>query len=139
MLNEWPSPQISSNSSRYSEVLDYGCTIPLRHPPVLSSANLQFNSSSLTSAPHCTLEPLEVSPSGQMTQAVRGNCLAHPLPSKTTTYSPLLTLRSNSHSHSADKKRWQTADYRWMFTKRKGKFFKLVLDILFFRLGLLSY
>lgn len=128
MMNEWSckiaSSQMSSNVSRYSEALDFGRTIPLRHPPVsASSDNVGFNTSPLVSLPlsnSCTLEPLDTVSSGQMTTlAVGKSCLPHPLSTKTTDCMPLSSLRTNPHG--TDKKRWQTADYRWMFTKRKGK------------------
>ena len=124
-MNEWSckmaSSHLSSSAPRYSEALDFGRTMPLRHPPV-ASVDLRFNTSQAIVLPFSSScpQPVEATPSAQVTaQLSRGNCLVHPFSSKTTESSPLSSLRSNPHG---DKKRWQTADYRWMFTKRKGTF-----------------
>jgi len=37
------------------------------------------------------------------------------------------TKESDARAQNVEKKRWQTANYRWMFTKRKGNKLNLLL------------
>ena len=95
--------------------LDFGRTMPLRHPP--NGAHPRIT---LGTAPQSFLSFSP--PVGPAPRTVTSHELSIS-PSSTSFSSPQLQPSANEgvRAQSAEKKRWQTANYRWMFTKRKGK------------------
>ncbi|CAH3145545.1 unnamed protein product [Porites lobata] len=93
--------------------LDFGRTMPLRHPP--NGAHPRIT---LGTAPQSFLSFSP--PVGPAPRTVTSHELSIS-PSSTSFSSPQLQPSANEgvRAQSAEKKRWQTANYRWMFTKRK--------------------
>jgi hypothetical protein len=89
--------------------LDFGQTVPLTHAPVqihqvtgqFSNGNqAYFNNNQSIGLNHTQVAPIVV--------PHPTNCLRN------------ATTHSQKKAVQSEKKRWQTADFRWMFTKRKG-------------------
>ena len=118
-MDDWryrmPAPHLTAAISPHYHGVDFGRTMPLRHPP--NSArhpNINIHSPPQSFLPFSA--PLGAS--------------SMPVASRELPISPSSLPFSSSQSQppsnesvrvqNAEKKRWQTANYRWMFTKRKG-------------------
>lgn len=118
MIDEWryrmPAPHLRAAIPPHYHGLDFGRTMPLRHPPNGGNPSMNISSppQSFLRFPH----PLGPSPI--------------PVPNRELSISPSSFPCSSFQSQppsnetvkaqNAEKKRWQTANYRWMFTKRKA-------------------
>lgn len=118
-MNDWhcqyPLPHAANMASNvapcYNDpTLDFGQTVPLTHAPVhihqtsgqFSNGNQYFlNNNQSIGLNHTQVAPI-------VSQPRPANCLKRTAPQ---------IQKKSTHS---EKKRWQTADFRWMFTKRKG-------------------
>ena len=112
MMDDWcyrmPAPHLTAAVPPHCHGLDFGRTMPLRHPNInLSSPRqsfLPFSAPLGASSMPLASRELPISPSSP--------------PFSSSQSQP----RSNEsvRVQNAEKKPWQTANYRWMFTKRKG-------------------
>lgn len=134
-MEEWrrripTGPCLATNGPHYGgETLNMGYTVPLQHPPVLFQHRASTAYSSLsTYAPPNAPSPANTTCHVPLNQ----NSLLSSLSA-----APGTSNRRNSNSRK-EKKRWQTANYRWMFTKRKGKFEFLLKFQFFFSLSISS-
>lgn len=117
MMGEWryrmPAPHMAASIPHYHG-LDFGQTMPLRHPPSSGHPRVSISSShqSFLPFPH----PLGPSPISVTNRELPIS------PSSPSFSSPQLqpTSSDTARAQNVEKKRWQTANYRWMFTKRKG-------------------
>ncbi|XP_031551059.1 homeobox protein ceh-13-like [Actinia tenebrosa] len=118
-MNDWqcqyPLPHTASMASNVNHcytdpTLDFGQTVPLTHAPVqihqtsgqFSNGNQYFfNNNQSIGLSHTQVAPI-----------VSQTC--------PTNYLRNTTSQSQKKAAHSEKKRWQTADFRWMFTKRKG-------------------
>ena len=126
-MDEWrrrmPTPHLATTIPHYHG-LDFGRTMPLRHPPATAQARSNIGSSPQSFLPFSRpLAPLPI-----------------PVASRELPISPSSSLSGSSQiqapssetaraqNSNVEKKRWQTANYRWMFTKRKGNKLYLLLN-----------
>ena len=115
MMDDWcyrmPAPHLTAAVPPHYHGLDFGRTMPpnsARHPNInLSSLRQSFIPFSA---------PLGASPIPVASREPQISPSSPPLSSSQS------QPRSNEsvRVQNAEKKRWQTANYRWMFTKRKG-------------------
>ena len=125
MMGDWRhgirTPHLATSIPHYHG-LDFGRTMPLRHPPTTVHGRPNITSSPQTFLPFS--HPL-------------GHPLPIPVANRELTISPSSSSLSSSQiqastnestvrAQNVEKKRWQTANYRWMFTKRKGNKFNLL-------------
>ena len=119
MMDDWcyrmPSPHLTAAVPPHYHGLDFGRTMPLRHPP--NSArhpNMNLSSPRQSFLPFSA--PLGASPIPVASRELPISPSSPPFSSSQS------QPRSNEsvRAQNAEKKRWQTANYRWMFTKRKG-------------------
>jgi len=119
MMDEWrrgmPTPHLATSIPHY-HALDFGRTMPLRHPPTTVHARPNIISSPQTFFPfsHQLGHPLPIPVAG------RELSISPSSSSVSSTQIQATTNESNARTQSVEKKRWQTANYRWMFSKRKG-------------------
>lgn len=123
-MDDWrrrmPAPHLTTTMPHYHG-LDFGRTMPLRHPPNTAHGRGTFASSPQSFLPFShPLAPLPIP------MASRELTIA---PSSSSLSSSQLPAPSNdsSRAQNVEKKRWQTANFRWMFTKRKGN--KMTLSV----------
>ena len=120
MMDEWrrgiPTPRLATSIPHYHG-LDFGRTMPLRHPPTTVHAR-----PNITSAPQ-TFLPFPSHPLGHplpIPVASRELSISPSSSSFSSTQMQASSNESSARAQNVEKKRWQTANYRWMFTKRKG-------------------
>lgn len=119
MMDEWrrgiPTPRLATSIPHYHG-LDFGRTMPLRHPPTTVHARPNITSSPQTFLPfsHPLGHPLPIP------VASRDLSISPSSSSLSSTQMQTSTNESSARAQNVEKKRWQTANYRWMFTKRKG-------------------
>lgn len=119
MMDDWryrmPAPHLTATITPHHHGLDFGRTMPLRHPPNIPSPPQSYFPFSATH-PTLGVSPISVA-SGHGSRREHINS-----PSSPPFSSPQSQIPSNesTRAQNAEKKRWQTANYRWMFTKRKG-------------------
>lgn len=126
MMDEWrrrmPTPHLATSIPHY-HALDFGRTMPLRHPPTTVHARPNITSPPQTFLPFShTLGhrlPIPV--------ASRELSISSSSSSFSSTQIQASTKESDARAQNVEKKRWQTANYRWMFTKRKGNKLNLLL------------
>lgn len=124
-MDDWryrmPAPHLTATITPHYHGLDFGRTMPLRHPPNSAHPNMNIPSPPQSffpfSATHPTLGASPIPVAGG--HGSREHSIS---PSSPPFSSPQSEIPSNesTRAQNAEKKRWQTANYRWMFTKRKG-------------------
>ncbi|XP_078376807.1 uncharacterized protein LOC144660121 isoform X2 [Oculina patagonica] len=118
MMDEWrrrmPAPHLATAIPHYHG-LDFGRTMPLRHPPSSAQARSNIASSPQSFLPFShPLAPLPIPvasrelPLSPSSSSLSGSSQIQAASSET------------ARAQNVEKKRWQTANYRWMFTKRKA-------------------
>lgn len=118
MMDDWryrmPAPHLTTTFPPHYHGLDFGRTMPLRHPPNSAHPNINIPSSpqSFPAFSH----PLGHSP---LPVPNRELSISPPSPPFSSPQ-PQPSSNQSIRAHNVEKKRWQTANYRWMFTKRKG-------------------
>lgn len=118
-MDEWrrgiPTPHLATSIPHYHG-LDFGRTMPLRHPPTTIHGRPNITSSPQTFLPfsHPLGHPLPIP------MASRELSISTSSSSFSPTQIQASTTESSARAQNVEKKRWQTANYRWMFTKRKG-------------------
>ncbi|XP_068715440.1 homeobox protein ceh-13-like [Montipora foliosa] len=123
MTEDWryrmPSPHLTATIPPHYHGLDFGRTMPLRHPPNSSHPNINIPSPPQSYLPFSTQPAL--GPPQIPVASGRGSREHSISPSSPQFLSPQSQHPSNesARAQNAEKKRWQTANYRWMFTKRK--------------------
>lgn len=126
-MDEWrrgiPTPRLATSIPHYHG-LDFGRTMPLRHPPTTVHARPNITSSPQTFLPfsHPLGHPLPIP------VASRDLSISPSSSSLSSTQMQTSTNESSARAQNVEKKRWQTANYRWMFTKRKGNKLNLLID-----------
>lgn len=118
-MDDWryrmPAPHLTAAITPHHHGLDFGRTMPLRHPPNIPSPPQSFFPFSATH-PTLGVSPIPVA-NGRGSRKEHINS-----PSSPPFSSPQSQIPSSesTRAQNAEKKRWQTANYRWMFTKRKA-------------------
>lgn len=133
-----PSSSVTTPASQFDGINNYQSAPPLRHLPIPPEHSLQGNTNNnngtmintpLTYSPSVSQNSYLAhgipSPNYQTTSPVNGfhNQNLNPIPLPPSNRSPPQTPSVSSKSvqnSTAEKKRWNTADFRWMFTKRNG-------------------
>ena len=117
-MDDWryrmPVPHLTAAIPPHYHGVDFGRTMPLRHPP--NSArhpNINIHSPPQSFLPFPP--PLGASPMPVASRELPISPSSPPFSSQSQPH-PNESLRAQN----AEKKRWQTANYRWMFTKRRG-------------------
>lgn len=119
-MDEWrrrmPAPPHLATAIPHYHGLDFGRTMPLRHPPPTAQVRSNIASSPQSFLPFShPLAPLPIP------VASRGELPLSPTSSSLSGPSQIQAASSETaRAQNVEKKRWQTANYRWMFTKRKG-------------------
>lgn len=119
MMDEWrrgiPTPHLATSIPHYHG-LDFGRTMPLRHPPttIHGRPNITFSPQTFLPFSHPLGHPLPIP------VASRELSISTSSSSFSPTQIQASTTESSARAQNVEKKRWQTANYRWMFTKRKG-------------------
>ncbi|XP_028418706.1 homeobox protein Hox-A7-like [Dendronephthya gigantea] len=131
-------PSITTPTSQFEGINNYQSAPPLRHLPIPPEHSLQCNTnttsnnngtvvnSALTYSPNATHNSYFAaipSPNYQAPSPVNSyhnqNLDPIPLPASNTTQTQT-SSKNAIQTATAEKKRWNTADFRWMFTKRNG-------------------
>ncbi len=133
-----PSSSITTPASQFEGINNYQSAPPLRHLPIPPEHSLQCNTSNnngtmmntaLTYSPTAPQSSYLAhgipSPNYQTSSPVDGlhNQNLNPIllpPSNTVPTQAPSTKAKSIQNATAEKKRWNTADFRWMFTKRNG-------------------
>lgn len=141
-----PSSSITTPASQFDGINNYQSAPPLRHLPIPPEHSLQCNTNNnngtmintpLTYSPTASQNSYLAhgipSPNYQTTSPVNGfhNQNLNPIPLPPSNTSPPQTPSTNTKSiqnSTAEKKRWNTADFRWMFTKRNGSIGEFKID-----------
>lgn len=116
-MDDWrrrmPTPHLTTAMPHYHG-LDFGRTMPLRHPPATAHGRGAFDTSPQSFIPFShPLAPIPIPMASRELPIAPSSSLASPqIPASST---------DSSRQQNVEKKRWQTANFRWMFTKRKGK------------------
>ena len=145
-----PTSSITTPASQFEGINNYQSAPPLRHLPIPSEHSLQCNNTSnnngtmintvLTYSPTVSTNSYHAqgipSPNYQTSSPVNNfhnqNLNPIPLPpSHSTATSTQSTKAKSIQNATAEKKRWNTADFRWMFTKRNGSIGELEIETLF--------
>lgn len=116
-MEEWrcrmSAPHLTTTIPHYHG-LDFGRTMPLRHPPPTAHARAGMASSPQSFIPFShPLGPLSIPVVSRELSILPSSSSSHESASQAPS-------SESSRAQSVEKKRWQTANYRWMFTKRKG-------------------
>ena len=111
MMDEWrrgmPTPHLATTIPHYHG-LDFGRTMPLRHPPATAHARPNINSSPQSFLPfsHPLGHPLPIP------VASRKLSISPSSSSLSSTHIQVPTNESSARIQNVEKKRWQTANYR---------------------------
>lgn len=116
-MDDWrrrmPAPHLTATMPHFHG-LDFGRTMPLRHPPATAHGRGAFDTSPQSFIPFShPLAPIPIPMASRELPILPSSSLASPQLSASST--------DSSRQQNVEKKRWQTANFRWMFTKRKGK------------------
>ena len=124
MMDEWrrrmPAPHLATTIPHYHG-LDFGRTMPLRHPPATAQARSNIASSPQSFLPFS--HPLAPIPIPVANRELPISPSSSSISGSSQTQTP---SNETARAQNVEKKRWQTANYRWMFTKRKGNKFNLL-------------
>lgn len=110
-MNDWQHtlPHTVASPHR-GQNLDFGRTVPLTHAPIhMHQIPGQFTS---VNSGHLS--------ANQYSYGLSNYSLSIPRIYPTNQQINTKTNRQRKPGSQSEKKRWQTADFRWMFTKRKG-------------------
>ncbi|XP_058965090.1 homeobox protein ceh-13 [Pocillopora verrucosa] len=116
MMDDWrrrmPTPHLTTAMPHYHG-LDFGRTMPLRHPPATAHGRGAFDTSPQSFIPFShPLAPIPIPMASRELPIAPSSSLVSPqIPASST---------DSSRQQNVEKKRWQTANFRWMFTKRKA-------------------
>lgn len=132
------SSSITTPTSQFEGINNYQSAPPLRHLPIPPEHSQQCNTNTTTNnngnvvntaltyspnASHNSYFAAIPSLNYQTTSSVNGytNQNLDPIPLPPSNAAQTQTSNKNANqTATAEKKRWNTADFRWMFTKRNG-------------------
>ena len=120
----------SINASQFEGINNYQSAPPLRHlpiPPEHSQCNDNNYNATVVNAPFNCIPPVTLNsflPILPKNCQLSGNYLSQnhpiPIPSSSSSSTQARNKTKNIQTNATEKKRWNTADFRWMFTKRNG-------------------